>query len=135
MSITREQVADLRVGDVVELIFADMSVLRGTLREDVVRNAIGFPEAGWTVRDSRGEPPFGAEKMELAVIERAPRPLYVNHDRTEPLPGDVIHASDGTLSRAFRTNGEWIWPNGTRARPGEPPYTLLVDGETGQVLP
>jgi hypothetical protein len=28
-----------------------------------------------------------AVRREVTVISRAPRPLYVNHDRTEPVPG------------------------------------------------
>jgi hypothetical protein len=125
MSITREQVAGLRLGDVVEIRDEryPAAVVRGPISR-VDEEAVAFGD--WTF--------FSEEAMTLTVIERAPRPLYVNHDRTEPLPGDVIRASDGTPSLAFRTSGEWIWPNGTRARPGEPPYTLLVDGYAGDVV-
>ncbi len=133
--ITREQVADLREGDIVELVFAqDPNItIRGPLDEDQ-DGTLQLGRYG-VIRFEDGEVPRGGTDRTLTVVSRAPRPLYVNHHRTEPVPGDTVHPGDGTSSIAFRTVNGWVWPNGTWARVAGDGLRLLVDGESGQVVP
>lgn len=141
MTITREQVADLREGDVVELA-------GGNLRGATVRGPVFREHNGWllvgpdqVVRDPDGAPSSDSRRT-LTVVSRAPRPLYVNHPRTEPVPGDVVRDAEvlapaGVWLRPW-DNGAWIYADGgTRHLNSELPtcLRLLVDGETGQVVP
>jgi hypothetical protein len=133
---SREQVADLQPEDVVEITSPTQPgfLTRGPL----VADGYGGLRVGvMLVRTIAGEVGITLERdgYDLTVVSRAPRPLYVNHSRTEPTCGDTANPSDGTSSVAFRTATGWIWPNGTSARPGEHGLRLLVDGETGQVVP
>ena len=67
--------------------------------------------------------------------------LYVNHDRTEPVPGDVVRDADNPEWNGWlylrSDNGRWLdssrgeWFE--KAMPTR--LRLLVDGETGQVVP
>ncbi len=138
--ITREQVSDLKPGDVVELSWpslVDDAVtlsVRGPLRESSTGSGDALAVASYGVREQDGDPVHG-DRRTLTVVSRAPRPLYVNHHRTEPVPGDTVHPGDGTLSIAFRTVNGWLWPNGKEARVADGGLRLLVDGETGQVVP
>lgn len=138
--ITREQVADLKPGDVVELSRPSTTddavtlIVRGPLRQVSTVTGDTLYAGSYCVRDQDGHPVYGPRGT-LTVISRAPRPLYVNHHRTEPVPGDTVHPGDGTLSIAFRTVNGWVWPNGTWARVVNDGLRLLVDGESGQVVP
>lgn len=145
--ITREQVADLQPGDVVELISVqDWNVnVRGELRRLSVDPAsLSNIDAltlgpGLVVRRSDGA--VAAMWLDghysLVVVHRAPR-LYVNHPRIRPVAGDVARAADqaGTAFYVWQGSGpfRWIWPNGHTAEPGHSGLLLLVDGETGQVV-
>jgi hypothetical protein len=148
MTITREQVADLRPGDVVEMRFPSGASLRGPLTEvDFGAGAgLGIVDVGWQVRLSDGTPAWALTDLgaNLTVVSRAPRRLYVNHPRTKPVPGDV--ARDAGSEDHGRV---WVYGSDTRKQfwrwseyPSEnagPLSTvrlrLLVDGETGQVVP
>ncbi len=138
--ITREQVSDLKPGDVVELSWPSLvdDAVTLSVRGPLTPKSIGTGNALFVgaqcIRDQDGDPVHG-DRRTLTVVSRAPRPLYVNHHRTEPVPGDTVHPGDGTLSIAFRTVNGWVWPNGTRARVADDGLRLLVDGETGQVVP
>lgn len=139
MTITYEQVADLREGDVVELKMASGTIIRGPLAPGAwTKMGLEIVDAGWMVRDAQGGIPTNLREIRrdiaLTVISRAPRPLYVNHSRTEPVPGDVVRPADGTKSVAFRRIEGWIWPNGTTARLDTYGLRLLVDGETGEAV-
>jgi hypothetical protein len=150
VTITREQVADLRPGDVVELRLDDWAkgaAIRGPLRsteqETLVLPIPGGDGVYW-VRGDNGHAFDGAHRT-LTVISRAPRPLYVNHHRTEPVPGDVVRDADSGHNA--------VWLCGDPGDPGRlcwaqsgPPFwvsrdrlpdrlRLLVDGETGEVVP
>ena len=142
--ITREQVADLREGDVVELQDDRWpgAVLRGPLRE----SAPGVLRvANKLVRDYEGRPSRFADTQQLTVVSRAPRPLYVNHPRTEPVAGDVVRdADDDTDTMTWNYAGGsgesvqgWYDRDGQGAASHHLPerLRLLVDGETGQVVP
>jgi hypothetical protein len=136
MSVTREQVADLCNQDVVRLTNRQIPglAIEGKLYE--VHGVLGL--CSWMpVRRTDGEPAQNWAGWDLTVISRAPRILYVNHPRREPIPGDVAVAGDGTGSVALRTVDGWVWPNRLRlrARIGDHGLHLLVDGETGQVVP
>lgn len=152
MTITREQAADLRPGDVVEYRRADWPVgtyLRGPLYDAA---PWGLAVGGEPIRyDSGGVSGYG-EKVgtTLTVISRAPRPLYVNHDRTEPVPGDVARNPEGHVrvcQPVVSLGGQLRWWGFNLGEWGDPDkwtyctrsifsgdLTLLVDGETGQVV-
>ena len=142
MTITREQIADLRPGDVVE--FTDGRWLPGTvLRGPLWAQSNGALLVGdLLVRHVNGNPGRW-DNGTFTVISRAP--LYVNHPRTEPVPGDVARdeGSNHALAvfifvpeedggpRWLDTAGDWFSP----AEMCEKRLRLLVDGETGQVVP
>jgi hypothetical protein len=100
------------------------------------------------VRYSNGDPAGCVNRVDwtLTVVSRAPRPLYVNSDRTEPVPGDVVRDADddersGTWAFVARDWGNrnlpWIPLHGEDRRGclrGQLParLRLLVDGTTGQ---
>ena len=131
--ITREQVADLREGDVVEI----------HKRAPLSKSGKELLIDGQLLRRSDGDPSSWVEGYDLTVVSRAPRPLYVNHHRTEPVAGDVVRDELGDKLALFictkedeevwwvDTAADWIWPAEMR----EKRLRLLVDGETGQVVP
>jgi hypothetical protein len=138
VTITREQVADLRPGDVVEI--SDVHWPNGT----VVRGPLWLDGdtlhcAGEYVRHHDGSAPAGGATQTLTVVSRAPRPLYVNHDRTEPVPGDVVRDADGTgndvwFRYEFNSGGAgWCNLRTQLRNRSELPDSLLllVDGTTG----
>jgi hypothetical protein len=136
---------DIRVGDVVKAshkFWPEGSYIYGPVGDD--QRLCGFvmhPMVGalWTVE----------------VISRVPRPFYVNADR-DPVPGDVVSylnkwtgESAGPFLHATSTewagreaggrSTPWLRLPGL-ARDTGPLYAagrvvLLVDGETGQVVP
>lgn len=131
MTITREQIADLQPGDVVEVTDKYGCTARGPLRE----SDLGSLMLGVFVliRHPKGDP--SVHNLDLSVISRAPRPLYVNHPRTEPCAGDIVRDGDG---------GAWeFWGRrwhlaGVREDvvdiSDSGSLTLLWDGQTGQVV-
>jgi hypothetical protein len=145
--ITREQVADLQPGDVVEVAHRDWSgqKMSGPLKStgEVTGEYVeALRLCGYPIRDNRGEPINGP--WTLTVVSRAPRPLYVNHDRAEPVPGDYARDEDADGIRLIlRTRGErfpdkWIDQDGIERTYDHIPgrrLRLLVDGETGRALP
>jgi hypothetical protein len=135
VTITREQVADLRPGDVVELTAGDY-VIRGPLHASAGELAVHI----WTIRLESGAPYGGAQPdRTLTVISRAPRPLYVNHDRAKPVPGDVVREEDPDGPTTWLMDSFHTWQSADSTRkesdPFEWPLRLLVDGTTGQVVP
>jgi hypothetical protein len=146
MSITRDDVADLREGDVVELTSTTWpdGAVRGRLRNDglykslVLKSPCG--EESYVIRNAQGDPSC-ADQRSLTVVSRAPRPLYVNHPRTEPSCGDVfqpefsqwpiwVAGHDRIAEHKSAESCRWIGPGSLPAH-----LRLLVDGETGQVVP
>ena len=157
--ITKEQVADLREGDVVELTsetWGEGTVLRGPLvrteRGGLRVGNIGVITGnGFKIVLGNGDIPY-ADVRNLRVISRAPRPLYLNSDRTEPVPGDVVsfkgRVSGTTYGPYLYTYKEQLvtgetsrWINARNLIPSTAPLryagelTLLVDGTTGKVVP
>lgn len=140
--ITKEQVADLHEGDVVELGFSSGAIVRGPLVEDRHTGGLDIADAGWSVRQGDGGLPYGLERIAetLTVVSRAPRPLYVNHDRTAAVKGDVARDSqshDGERTWVF-DGARWHWtrhPDEVAGDLKRVTLRLLVDGETGQVVP
>ncbi|MCU1617357.1 MAG: hypothetical protein JWO98_4897 [Frankiales bacterium] len=136
--ITREQVKDLQPGDVVEVTHADWpdgTVVRGPLW---MHDGETLQVSRIVIRHWDGRHPYDTG-LTLTVISRAPRPLYVNHPRTEPVPGDVVREDDPEgattwLMDSFRT---WQSKDSThdQDRGFEWPLRLLVDGETGMTVP
>lgn len=138
MTITRADVADLRAGDVVELTSPDVPTVRATA--PAVDISPGRLYVGlFLVRWETGEVPAGVRGFDLTVISRAKPPLYVNSDKTEPDPGDVVRSDlEGSAwTWGYQTDRHW---HDTAI--GEPvlgglhgfPLHLLVDGRTGQVV-
>jgi hypothetical protein len=149
VTITREQVQDLQPGDVVELRLDDWEAgqaIRGPLAlsdvyPDVLEVRIPGGDGRYWVRSENGRP-FDPENRSLTVISRAPRPLYVNHDRTEPVEGDIVRDCDGDAWRFEQ--GKWWCASVDSCEDDDPdaypidhyrPLTLLWDGTTGQVVP
>jgi hypothetical protein len=146
VTITREQVADLQPGDVVEMRFPSGASLRGPLTGVDFGSGLGLGivDVGWSVRLSDGTPAWALTDLgaTLTVISRAPRPLYVNHPRTEQRPGDVVRDADDdrkpTVWTSDSCDGWWLASRGVMVEKsrGQLPtrLRLLVDGETGQVV-
>ena len=91
MTITREDVKDLRPGDVVELHDTE----EGWTVTGAVWQKGGYLCCGTAILCYSREEPIGIESRTLKVVSRAPRPLYVNSDRTEPVAGDIVRDRDG----------------------------------------
>ena len=150
MTITREQVQDLRPGDVVEIRLDDWDsgqAIRGPLTPSdtfpgVLEVRIPGGDGRYWGRSDNGHP-VDPDHRTLTVVSRAPRPLYVNHDRPEPVPGDVVRDEDSDDPRTWTRNAkgfsyEWLNSVSHDYEPREKlpaRLRLLVDGETGQVVP
>jgi hypothetical protein len=144
--ITREQVKDLQPGDVVELrhrLFPEIT-LRGPVSVSGAREHDLVLPPVW-IRDRSGDPAEDTGMWaDLTVISRAPRPLYVNHPRTEPFSGDVARDEDIPettdsfvyLTHVAHHSAGWFGQYGKPVQPGHLParLRLLIDGETGQVV-
>lgn len=137
MTVTDEQVADLKAGDVIELSEPDGEypdvVVRGPLHE-----INGFLCLGDNVvRHANGSAFWGALRN-LTFISRATPPappFYVNHTRTEPVDGDLARdAFDPSSTEVFfREDDDWYGKSGEYFTRSELPeqLRLLVDGDTG----
>jgi hypothetical protein len=137
MTITREQVADLRPGDVVELTHASHEgvTLRGPARTHRDSRAVWVGDT--LLMDLRGELRDASRWTHLTVVSRAPRPLYVNHPRTEPTHGDTAAWVGDQSGRVYwRADGFWLCNDGGRYDADQMParLRLLVDGETGRCV-
>jgi hypothetical protein len=144
MTITREQVADLQPGDVVELRDDRWPevVIRGPVRITENGDSYAVGELGISPAFlPEFRQPYNAATRTLTVVSRAPRPLYVNHPRTEPAGGDVARDADGDLPGRVWVYagiaGTWRWaehPSEAAGQLKDVRLRLLVDGETGQVV-
>lgn len=146
--ITREQVKDLRGGDFVELHrqgWPDDVVVRGTLRDDSCAGELWLGD--YSIFSENGNEPdwLTFPGTTLTVVYRAPRPLYVNHNRTEARAHDVVRDGAGVIRHHGPVSDStdptwWAWEveSGFRwtwtSTPPQP-LILLVDGVTGQVVP
>lgn len=147
--ITREQVADLRPGDVVEIAWPNGAILHGPLYEEDDHLDLG----PLILRYSTGGVGHSMPSCDLTVVSRAPR-LYVNHDRAEPVQGDVVRfidtrRPDDAYTNVYDNRGDrhrpWLQLSGERWTHDQVMprdclrrhyrLELLVDGETGQVVP
>lgn len=142
--ITKEELADLREGDAVEL--RDSRWGGVTISGPVRLTGMGLCVGPLLIVGPDGREPYdpdGPIERSLTVVSRAPRPLYVNHDRAEPYPGDVVRDADCDYPDDQRT---WMYDD-TRlpwfcgfmgenyGRINLPDrLRLLVDGATGQVV-
>lgn len=142
--ITREQVADLRPGDVVRISgWYDVTVEGPLTTSDVDEHSDALWLGQYTlIRDGVGNPAhWGCQPgATLTVVARAPRPLYINHDRTEMVLGDVFRGVEDDSPRIYVAQGAadqvWCTHHGVMNVGLVPPrLRLLVDGETGQVVP
>lgn len=73
----------------------------------------------------------------LTVTKLAPRPLYINHDRTEPVDGDVVRDADSGSRQTWVRASSWatiqygdFQPSGVLPKR----LVLLVDGDTGRAM-
>jgi len=152
MSISAEQVADLREGDVVEVRYPEwpQTTLRGPLVKKADALCVGDVAVHWLPGNDKRYAWMSSDDAHLTVVSRAPRPLYVNHDRTEPVRGDVVRQEGignylftGQMRYAgIEPHGHmtgWVGLPGCHPDSGpliaRRPLRLLVDGETGQVVP
>lgn len=124
-----EYLKDAHVGDVVRYHH------RAWPRETYVEGPIhgnGLPMVGGSFLSSWAE---HIDRFE--VISRAPRPLYNNHPRSRPRPGDVV-IEDGTAwlhdtwGKWHSCHSDWTHDNFIRNNRGK--LTLVIDGETGEVV-
>lgn len=123
MTITREQIADLRKGDVVTLTsttWPEHTAVSGVLMETsdgqlVIRLPDG--SSTYVVRDSNGYPMYGRQRS-LTVVKKAPRPFYANSDQLEPEPGDIAQDPNGEIRWASheRTGTFLVWWHWSRDR-------------------
>ena len=142
MTITREDVADLRPGDILE--YADPKdpsvITRGPVREvETVAGRRWLMFGSSVIRTPSGDANDHNDRLSrLTLVERVPRPVYVNHIRTEPVPGDVMREEDpeGATTWLMDSFQTWQSKDSThqQSRGFQWPLTLLVDGETGQVV-
>ena len=161
MTITWKQLDELRAGDVVELRDSEWpedNVIRGTVRSSQLSGLKGDLCVGPQILRRRSDGGSSQPNTRtLTFISRAPRPFYINHDRTSPVPGDVVRFEDtrrpggGSYTNvylpSFNHDGRpWMSLTHVRGqrysrRDAEPDPTegyqvvLLVDGETGEVVP
>ena len=144
MPLTREALANLQ-GDTVELQYPSGTVIRGQLTHDGYGRSLGIRDADCIVRwiDSGPGITIQSRNAVLTVIGRKARPLYVNHPRLEVRCGDVVRdAEDDTDPRTWVSDGlsDNAWCELTSFDVWEREdlpvrLRLLVDGETGQVVP
>jgi hypothetical protein len=134
--ITAEPVADLQPGDVVEMrriSWPEGQKVVGPVSRD--GNALLVAEQVVHWLDGAE---LDSDKV-VTVISRAPRSLYVNHPRPEPVNGDTVADEDngGASWTWHRIRGTWYRTDGVSFSRDEMPtrLRLLVDGETGQVVP
>lgn len=145
--ITRERVKDLQAGDVVEMQGPGGLSVRGRLATYGEASLVFGPNVNtgaWTVRTRLGDPGGLFADWDITNVVPGPRPLYANHPRTRPMPGDVVSRGDhdnatwsfaplvSTGANRWRNtaNQEWF----DRDDFERIPVFLLVDGETGQVV-
>ena len=140
MTITREQVADLQPGDVVEIteiVQGHAYIHRGPVLADSKERPGAVNFGDYWLRNASGAP--GSWIHTLTVISRAPRPLYVNHPRTEPVAGDVVRDADSadTVTWGFSDTSWYDNVTADYAYRDQMParLRLLVDGETGRCVP
>ena len=160
MTITQEQVRDLREGDVVRLEW-ELGGIEGvtfTATGPLKSHGNGYlTVGGYSVRDAMGQPVNsgrGDGDRRLEVVSRAPLPFYANCKRSKPIQGDVVRIVDlrnphNSYTNIYDPRGNRAWPwlalSGERwtdeqALPKADiaqhyRIELLVDGETGEVVP
>lgn len=146
MTITREQIADLQPGDIVQFRYVawpENTFLQGPLEGEEASNLY---VGGHCVRYGKHQPrlPLLTGAATLIILARKPRQVYVNHPRTGPVPGDVVRDADDDDTLTWNCvepdhTNEFCWRDtgrGGQWRPEDLPtrLRLLVDGETGQVV-
>jgi hypothetical protein len=152
--ITREVLAELRPGDLIELHSREHF---GYLYRGYVRRERGYVRLGGATLSWPQEPCTWLKDFRLVVVERAADRLYENSLRAQPVRGDVVRFHDLTggevdketnmylpdmfsdytaarpwinLSDGHRYGSDDALPhgNGTQANYR---ITLLIDGTTG----
>lgn len=140
------KIATLREGDTIELRDGHDTTVRGTLVRFGSEGrglTLGGENSTMVVRRTDGLLAGAWADWSIDVISHAPLPLYRNHARTSPRCGDVVRLDtdlqDWADSVTWFYNGtDWRQLGNGTAAPilGMMPLglTLLVDGETGQVV-
>lgn len=130
MTIELEQMESLRAGDVVELRddrWPDVTIT-GPLSDDGINLILG------PVVVRYDSVPRRDLHRTVTVITPAPKPLYVNHPRTDPVQGDVARGVNMLGPIWFRQAGAWVSDDGKKAGAGNllpDELILLVDADTG----
>jgi hypothetical protein len=136
MAITTEQVADLLAGDVVRVTGFPNSA--GAAIEGPLVNSGGALYVGEIlVKEADGDPSPDANLI-LSIVSKTERPVYTNHLRTEAVTGDVVQPVDSADARQWMciVGLRFVGLDGRASSIKElPDLTLLIDGETGNVVP
>lgn len=147
--VTRELLATLRPGDVVELTSTAGPALtvRGALTHARMLSGrvlpeqlvVGDEQSGLVLSTDSGNPAGWAFGMDLTVVSRVPR-LYENSTRPVPVAGDIVRDCEGDAWQCCE-DGTWSSHTRSRTRRGDTtetvqmyePLTLLWDGATGSL--
>lgn len=131
MAMTPEQLAALRPGDIVEMIDDRYPGWKAT-GPLIEWNKEGTLSLGPVL--ARGRNAARDAHRTIIVLTPAPATLYVNHDRTTPVNGDVAleRIENGTRLWFWQGNG-WYGATGKKGSP-EGELTLMVNGATNTVL-
>lgn len=146
MSITRERLADLQAGDVVQAthdLWPEGSFIRGPVTpwNDGQPRDQALYLCGYPIRTADGGAPSDADRWTILEVEPGPRPVYVNADRMTPAAGDVVRDADDEQTATtwvlvdHDTGPKWLESGvGTERDPATLParLKLLVDGHTGK---
>lgn len=146
MTTSKEQLADLRAGDLVDFRrdhWPSTAFVRGPLGQSDYDETLYILDGLYGVRQHNGSPYYIDSTVTL--VERGLQPVYVNHSRTEPFSGDIVCDADAPSNhrltylfgdddsypwRECMINGEWLPRDELPKR-----LRLLIDGETGEVVP
>lgn len=139
MTISPAQVKDLQPGDVVRIRsynWPEGTSITGPAYRDPGRGTLKRLEVGGHPIETMAA---CGTLAEFEIVSRAPRPLYVNHQRAWAMKGDVARSAECDnpyLVWGYDGTRWYLIDTRTLAQPdfNPGPLRLLVDGETGQAV-
>lgn len=126
--------SELRAGDTAEMRFDAFPefVATGKIRPDDQGCCLLL--GPWPIV-TEGKSTLRSDQR-LTVTKMAPRPVYVNHSREEPVDGDIVRdaVSDSRTTYIWSSGGWWAAARGSFIPVADGPgkMFLLVDGDTGR---